>query len=83
MRRIRPWAVAFGVLLTAQGCAVLSTMGRSSPEPLPHFSQVDAHLYRGAQPTAEGFQRLAAMGIKTVINYSGYAAPLCGAAYPP
>lgn len=33
-----------------------------------NFYQVTTNLYRGAQPTAEGFKRLKAMGIKTVIN---------------
>jgi len=36
--------------------------------PLTHFSQVDPHLYRGAQPTPEGFRRLADLGVKTVVN---------------
>ena len=30
--------------------------------------QVTANLYRGAQPTAEGFKNLKAMGVKTVVN---------------
>jgi protein tyrosine phosphatase (PTP) superfamily phosphohydrolase (DUF442 family) len=30
--------------------------------------QVATNLYRGAQPTAEGFKQLKAMGIKTVVN---------------
>jgi protein tyrosine/serine phosphatase len=29
---------------------------------------VDAHVYRGAQPTEEGFQYLAKVGVKTVID---------------
>jgi protein tyrosine/serine phosphatase len=37
-------------------------------EGLPNFCQVSDSLYRGAQPTSEGFQQLAAMKIKTVIN---------------
>jgi tyrosine-protein phosphatase SIW14 len=36
--------------------------------PIERFQRVDAHLYRGAQPTAEGFRRLREMGITTVIN---------------
>lgn len=35
---------------------------------LPNLFQVSPNLYRGAQPTAEGFLQLKAMGIKTVIN---------------
>ena len=35
---------------------------------LPNFHRVSDDLYRGAQPTAEGFRRLKAMGVKTVID---------------
>lgn len=33
-----------------------------------NFAKVSAALWRGAQPTAEGFRSLAAAGVKTVIN---------------
>jgi protein tyrosine/serine phosphatase len=35
---------------------------------LPNFHQVNAQLYRGAQPRPDGFRRLASLGVKTVIN---------------
>lgn len=35
---------------------------------VPNLCKVDADLYRGGQPKAEGFGELAAMGIKTVVN---------------
>jgi tyrosine-protein phosphatase SIW14 len=35
---------------------------------LPNFHRVNATLYRGAQPKEGGFQKLASLGIKTVIN---------------
>jgi protein tyrosine phosphatase (PTP) superfamily phosphohydrolase (DUF442 family) len=35
---------------------------------LTNFARVSDVLYRGAQPTAEGFRTLKGMGIKTVIN---------------
>jgi protein tyrosine/serine phosphatase len=35
---------------------------------LPNLHHVSDDLYRGAQPTAEGFRQLQAMGVKTVIN---------------
>lgn len=35
---------------------------------LPNFFKVSDTLYRGAQPTQEGFQELKKMGIKTIIN---------------
>ena len=36
-----------------------------------NFHQVDDHIYRGAQPTAEGFKNLAKLGIRTVIDLRG------------
>lgn len=33
-----------------------------------NFDQVDAHVYRGGQPTLEGFQYLAKIGVKTIID---------------
>jgi protein tyrosine/serine phosphatase len=35
---------------------------------LPNLCRVSDDLYRGAQPTAEGFRQLKAMGVRTVIN---------------
>jgi len=40
-----------------------------SPETgINNFYQVDAHVYRGGQPTDEGFAYLARIGVKTVID---------------
>jgi tyrosine-protein phosphatase SIW14 len=33
-----------------------------------NFHQVSDHIFRGAQPTSEGFQSLAKLGVKTVID---------------
>ena len=38
---------------------------------LPKFFKVSEGLYRGAQPTEEGFRRLKELGIKTIINLRG------------
>ncbi len=35
---------------------------------LPNLAQVSKVLYRGAQPSAEGFKNLEKMGVKTVVN---------------
>jgi tyrosine-protein phosphatase SIW14 len=37
-------------------------------ESLPNFQKVNDHIYRGAQPTDDGFGELARLGIKTVID---------------
>jgi protein tyrosine/serine phosphatase len=36
--------------------------------PIDRFRRVDARLYRGAQPDAEGFRYLQQLGVRTVIN---------------
>jgi tyrosine-protein phosphatase SIW14 len=35
---------------------------------IKNFDQVDAHVYRGAQPSDEGFAYLAKIGVKTIID---------------
>jgi tyrosine-protein phosphatase SIW14 len=35
---------------------------------VPNFHKVNDHVYRGAQPSAQGFQSLAKMGVKTVLD---------------
>ena len=41
----------------------------ASPVPgISNFDQVDAHVYRGGQPTTQGFQYLAKIGVKAVID---------------
>jgi tyrosine-protein phosphatase SIW14 len=35
---------------------------------VPNFYQVNDHVYRGAQPTDEGWKSLATIGVKTVID---------------
>jgi protein tyrosine phosphatase (PTP) superfamily phosphohydrolase (DUF442 family) len=42
-----------------------------SLEGVPVFAQVTPTLYRGAQPTEEGFRNLAAMGVKIVVDQRG------------
>jgi protein tyrosine phosphatase (PTP) superfamily phosphohydrolase (DUF442 family) len=39
-----------------------------SEDGLAHFGKLDAHVWRSAQPTKRGFQRLAELGIKTIVN---------------
>jgi tyrosine-protein phosphatase SIW14 len=39
---------------------------------LPNFFKVSDSLYRGAQPTKDGFLELKKMGIKTIINLREY-----------
>lgn len=52
--------------------ACLSAIGIAQVQPkyegLPNLDKVNENLYRGAQPNKEGIQKLAQLGIKTVIN---------------
>ncbi len=59
--------------ITAAGalfCFASVVAAQSEPqyEELPNFHQVNERLYRGAQPRRGGIQRLAQLGIKTIIN---------------
>lgn len=38
-------------------------------EGLPNFGEVTTQLYRGGQPTAEGFEKLAQMGVAIVVDF--------------
>ncbi|HUA57609.1 MAG TPA: tyrosine-protein phosphatase [Verrucomicrobiae bacterium] len=35
---------------------------------IDNFHQIDSQVYRGAQPTAEGFQYLSRMGVKVILD---------------
>jgi protein tyrosine/serine phosphatase len=38
---------------------------------VPNFHRVDEHVYRGAQPSGEGFAALGRLGVRTVIDLRG------------
>lgn len=46
----------------------LPVFGESSVPGIKNFHQVDQNVYRGAQPTVDGFKYLANIGVKTVLN---------------
>lgn len=41
---------------------------RSDIKGLPNFARISEALYRGAQPTREGFEELRKLGVRTIIN---------------
>jgi protein tyrosine/serine phosphatase len=49
-------------------CAMPALAAPPSIPGIHNFSQVDEHVYRGAQPTGEGFRYLADHGIKIVLD---------------
>jgi tyrosine-protein phosphatase SIW14 len=48
--------------------AIPAFAGSSSAPGIKNFHQLNEHVYRGAQPTDEGLQYLAKIGVKTVID---------------
>ena len=51
--------------------AVCAAAFAQSPAGVSNFHCINEQLYRGAQPSAEGFQNLARLGVKTVIDLRG------------
>jgi protein tyrosine/serine phosphatase len=49
--------------------ATFSALIAAADQPgIPNFHEVNAHVYRGGQPTTQGFEQLKKLGIKTVID---------------
>ena len=42
-----------------------------TPQEIPNFHQVDADLYRGGHPRCVGYAKLAALGIRTIVDLQG------------
>lgn len=58
-------ASLLAALLTA---GLWAESGNPPAAGVANFHQVDANVYRGAQPTPEGLKELAAMGVKTIVD---------------
>jgi tyrosine-protein phosphatase SIW14 len=68
-------AILAGVAYHYLDCGTALATPAASPTPassqmmgVTNFHQVNEHIYRGAQPTAAGFQSLAKLGVKTIID---------------
>jgi len=46
----------------------LPAIAGGATQGINNFHEVNEHVYRGAQPTADGFKYLATMGIKTIVD---------------
>ena len=71
----RRFVLCFTLCLTT-GATLKPTLASGDAEagadaPIDRFRRVDARLYRGAQPDAEGFRYLRQLGVRTVINLRG------------
>ena len=60
----------FLLTILVNGCAYLSYL-KDPFSDIPNFSQATATIYRGGYPKPEGYERLKALGVKTIINLSG------------
>src|SRR5271154_5010695 len=49
-------------------------LAQQTAQGIKNFYQVDEHVYRGAQPDKDGFNYLAKLGVRTVINLRGTGA---------
>jgi len=58
----------FAIAALVVGFASFPGFAQTNVAGVPNFHQVNDHLYRGAQPTDQGFQSLAKLGVKTVID---------------
>ncbi len=59
------------LLLLLLLCAAAHAQDETHYPALPNFHQVNAQLFRGAQPKAGGLAQLARLGVKTIINLRG------------
>ena len=61
-------SILFSLLgLPVLGLPVFAASSESAPG-IGNFHQVNEHVYRGAQPTEEGFKYLAKIGVKTILD---------------
>lgn len=67
----RPLVVAGASLLAVLPLVIRWEVSSPQDADLPRLAQVSPFLYRSGQPSEEGLRRLAAMGIRTVIDLRG------------
>jgi protein tyrosine/serine phosphatase len=59
-------ALTVALLLAISGPSAAA--GDPAATPIERFHRVDARLYRGAQPEANGFRYLQSIGVRTIVN---------------
>src|ERR1700684_3920587 len=58
----------FAIAALAIGIASFPGFAQTNVAGVPNFHEVNDHVYRGAQPTDQGFQSLAKLGVKTITD---------------
>jgi tyrosine-protein phosphatase SIW14 len=56
------------VLISAMAVTILLVCSCATPQAIPNFSKVDPGVYRGGQPTHEGWLKLQSLKVKSVIK---------------
>jgi len=59
------------IVITVFIAPVLLAGTAADPPGVGNFHPVDDHVYRGAQPTRDGIQTLAKLGVRTIIDLRG------------
>ena len=57
----------YAAFFVSSALPVIALAG-NGPSGVGNFQKVDEHVYRGAQPTDQGFKELAKLGIQTVVD---------------
>ena len=68
---LEPMKVSTAGPLFASLLLVCPFLSAQEPAGVHNFHQVNQNIFRGAQPSREGFQSLANLGVKTVIDLRG------------
>jgi len=67
--KFKHFSIGWGTLAPFVAIALpTAALAGAPPDGVPNFQKVDDHVYRGAQPTDQGFKNLATLGIKTVVD---------------
>ena len=65
---MRQYVVSFALFFAGLSAPALWSATPGEPDGISNFHAVNDHIYRGAQPSSAGFDNLAKLGIKTVID---------------
>jgi tyrosine-protein phosphatase SIW14 len=68
LKSLRCLSALLALVLAAAAPAAAQARDETKYRELPNFHRVNAELYRGGQPAAGGYLRLASLGIKTIIS---------------
>jgi tyrosine-protein phosphatase SIW14 len=69
LRRLVPYCFALILfILFSHALPARAQDNEAKPKEVPNFARVNDRLYRGGQPRKEGIQKLATLGVTTIIN---------------